>query len=102
MNIDPASIKARHPLDNRTLYEGHVLIDLWDALEEVTELHRQHQMVLNHSEGVSISWKKGDLVECVLANEARQREALLREVAAWLEDHDYIDASTRIVKELTR
>lgn len=102
MSIDPASIRARHPLDNRTLYEGHVLIDLWDALEEVTELHRQHQMVINHSEGVSISWKKGDLVEHVLTREARQRDAVLREVAAWLEDHDYLDASTRIMRELSR
>jgi hypothetical protein len=95
-------VRARHPLEHKTLYEGHVLVDLWDALEQVLELHRQQQMVINYVEGVSMEWRKGDLVEKVLDHTSRTRERTLAEVCDWLEDHDYSEAAARIHKELSR
>ena len=95
-------VRARHSLEHKTLYEGHVLVDLWDALEQVLELHRQQQMVVNYVNNLSIAWKKGDLVEQVQLHSSAVRAQTLAEVCGWLEDHDYSEAASRINKELSR
>jgi hypothetical protein len=104
--LDLKAIRKRHLNPERTVmrtyYEGHIEVDLALLVEECEHLHSERQMLLNYIEGKSLEWRKGDLVDVLMQNEDKRRAALLAQVAAWLEDHDYTDAAKRIVAEMGR